>query len=354
MTKNYIFILTIVFFSLTAGEAWGQGTAPNKAISEEYEIYTDSLMRTPYRWHMPILGAKLRKMGFDLPYPNGIGVSYAYSNPQLTISDLAVGFSENDLVNVDGVARFSSLESNANAFTFRYDVWLLPFINVYGLAGRVTNQTSVNLALPFEATFKTKVSSSTSVGWGVILAGGYGPVILSANYAQAWTYTSSLDKPAKGNILEVRAGHMFRFKKHPARNLVVLVGAGYLGLNKFSSGKADLNNMLGITNEDKQRMLGQLNGWYDGLTESEQEIFGGIYNGLEGWLSKNESSYLYYQFNKKLYYPWSMSVGANYQIDKRFSVLGMYYFLGSRQQAVIGFNYRFGIRGKNFLHGFTL
>jgi len=354
MTKIYIYILTIVVLSLIAEEAWGQGTAPNKSISEEYEVYTDSLKNAPYRWHMPILGAKLRKMGFDLPYPNGIMVNYAYSNQQLTISDLAIGFSPDNMVNVDGVARFSSLEADVNAITFRYDFWLLPFINVYGIAGRINNQTKVNLALPFEAQFKTQENTNTSVGWGVILAGGYGPVIMSANYAQAWTYTSSLDQPARANIIEARVGHMFRFKKHPTRNVVVLIGASYLGLNKFSSGKADLNKMLGITNEDKQRMLGELNGWYDGLTESEQEIFGGIYNGFEGWLSKEESSYLYYEFKKELYYPWSMSIGGNFQINKRYNVTGMYYFLGSRQQAVLGLSYRFGFRGKNMLHGVTL
>ncbi|WP_340112710.1 hypothetical protein [Maribellus mangrovi] len=63
---------------------------------------------------------------------------------------------------------------------------------------------------------------------------------------------------------------------------------------------------------------------------------------------------LYYAFNKKLYSPWSMSVGFNYQHNKRYQLTGMYNFLGSRNQFTLGITYRFGIRGKNYLHGLTL
>ncbi len=95
----------------------------------------------------------------------------------------------------------------------------------------------------------------------------------------------------------------------------------------------------------------QLDDWYDGLPANEQELFANFYDNMSGWLSDEEDTILYYQFDKKLYYPWSMTVGLNWQIDKRFMLTGLYTFLGSRQQMVIGFNYRFGFRGKTLLSG---
>jgi hypothetical protein len=76
-----------------------------------------------------------------------------------------------------------------------------------------------------------------------------------------------------------------------------------------------------------------------------------FYETLQGGLAGEGDKYLYYEFDKKLYYPWSMTVGINYQINRRYILDAIYTFLGSRNQLVIGFNYRFGFKGKNVLSG---
>jgi hypothetical protein len=82
-------------------------------------------------------------------------------------------------------------------------------------------------------------------------------------------------------------------------NLVFLVGASYLGLSRESSGSADLEKLVGITPEGKQEAADQLDAWYGELTDPAQELLGGIYDGLSGWLRNDESSLLHYRFDQK-------------------------------------------------------
>ncbi|TNJ44310.1 hypothetical protein KFZ70_03125 [Tamlana fucoidanivorans] len=329
------------------------GQIANISISEEYQKYRDSLMETPYEWHFPILGSKLRKMGFDLPYPNGIGVNYAWSRQNINISNAYVGFDSDNLIGIDGIARFRKIQADVNAVNVRYDFWLLPFLNFYGIAGRINSQTEINLGLPFDLTFNTN-NNGTGIGWGTVVAGGVGPLVLSGDFTMVWTFMKNLDQPSKTIVLGGRGGYMFRFPKRPDRNLVVLVGAQYLGISKGGSGTVDLEKLVGITPEKKAAALNQLNDWYDELPDSEQEVLFPIYDGASRWLSSNEPVELKYRFDKTMYYPVSMSLGVNMQINKRYTFTGIYSFLGSRQQVVFGLGYRFGIKGNNFLSGLTL
>ena len=344
-------MVSALFF--IAENIYAQGSISNLSVDEVYEKYRDSLKTTPYPWRLPVMGAKLRKLGFDLPSPNGIMVNYARSVQDLTVSNLFVGFDPDKLVGVDGIARFNYIEANVNAVSVRYDFWLLPFLNFYGIGGYISSDTRVGLGLPFEMEFMAH-SEGPTLGWGTVFAGGIGPFVMSGDFTQAYTWTGSTNKATVANVMGARIGHMFRFKKHPYRNFVVLVGGQYLGINKSSSGKVNLSKLTGITKEDFERASRQLDEWYADLPNNEQEVLAPIYNGLSDFLNSPKPSDLHYTFNKELHYPWSMSVGFNYQHNKRYQLTGMYSFLGSREQFVIGLSYRFGWKGKNYLHGFTL
>ena len=346
MTK-YIqtFIAGLLFLLVSTTMLNAQVT--NLSISDKREAYTDSLKRTPYEWHLPILGKKIREMGFDIPYPNGLSFNYAFSKQDIILSDAFIGFSKDNLVPIDGLARFSSISSEVNAYTVRYDFWLLPFLNVYGIGGSVNAQTNVKLGLPFEMEFDTKRQTGLAYGWGTVLAGAVGPMIVSTDFAMLWTKMKNLDQANRSLIFNVRTGYLIHFR-NPERNLALLVGAQYLGINKEGSGKLEL-----ISASDKERTLEQLNGWYDDLTDREQEVLDPLYSGLADYLSGSESTDLYYNFNKRFISPWSMNVGVNFQYNKRYTLTGIYSF-GPRSQLVAGLSYRFGFKGKNLLSGVQL
>ncbi|OHX65936.1 hypothetical protein [Flammeovirga pacifica] len=353
MKKNIIIFVLILISFISVQNSYAQGSVSNIAIEDEFQRYTDSLKQTEYEWHFPIMGAKLRKMGFDLPFPNGIMINYAYSSQDLMVSNLNVGFSPDKLMNVDGLARFNSITPNVKAVSARYDFWLLPFLNVYGIGGYIKSETQVSLGLPFNADFTAR-SEGPTVGWGTVVAGGVGPLVVSFDYTQVYTFTGSTDKATKTNVFGARVGHMFRFRKKPYKNIVALVGVQYLGLNKSSGGKVDIENLVGITPEGKIRASQNLDTWYGQLNPTEQQILNPVYEGASRYLNSTDPANLHYTFDKALYYPWSMSLGINYQHNKRYQFTALYSFLGSRNQIVFGVNYRFGFKGKNLLKGVTL
>jgi hypothetical protein len=118
-------------------------------------------------------------------------------------------------------------------------------------------------------------------------------------------------------------------------------------LSKYSVGSVNLSELVGFTAEKKADALGQLNDWYAGLAPHRQDRLEDVYSGMAGWLEDGEDTILRYSFNKKLQYPWSMTIGLNYQLNHRFQFNAIYTMLGSREQIVFGVNYRFGFKGKN-------
>jgi hypothetical protein len=351
MNKLLLSAFLFLALSITVVNTYSQ--VSNLSIDEVYEKYRDSLKTTPYPWILPIMGAKVRKLGFDLPYPVGVMATYGRSIQQLTIDNLAVSFSPDKLVDISSWARLQSMQANVDAYVARADFWLLPFLNVFGLVGRIRAVSNVHLGLPIDLKFNV-ISEGTNAGWGTVVAGGVGPMVMTGNFVQNWTWTGELGKPSMSTLFDGRVGYMFRFRRKPDKNLVVLVGASYLGLERESDGSADLEKLLGISPEGKKEAADQLDEWYGELTDPAQELLGGIYNGFSAWLRNDESSLLYYRFDKSLYYPISMTLGVNYQLNHRFQFNGIYTFLGSRQQISLSLNYRFGLRGKNLMEGFTL
>jgi hypothetical protein len=295
MNKLLLNAFLLLALSTIIVSAYGQ--VSNLSLDEVYDKYRDSLKTTDYPWTLPIMGAKVRKLGFDIPYPVGVMVTYGHSTQQLTIDNLAVSFNPDNLVDVSSFARLQSMQANVDAYVARADVWLLPFLNVFGVVGRIRALSNVHLGLPIDLKFNV-TNEGTNAGWGTVVAGGVGPMVMTGNFVQNWTWTGALSKPSMTTLFDGRVGYMMRFRRKPDKNLVFLVGASYLGLSRESSGSADLEKLVGITPEGKQEAADQLDAWYGELTDPAQELLGGIYDGLSGWLRNDESSLLYYKFTK--------------------------------------------------------
>jgi len=356
---NNILKITIVFllFAFASTALIGQARATFKTLpkSDREKAYIDSLEKVPYKWRFPILGAKIRKMGFDLPLPNGIMVNYIVGSQYITIDNLAVGL-KNDpssFINVDKIARFEEIKPFVNVFNIRYDVWIFPFLDIYALGGYVHSVTDVKLALPIKAEF-TSIGNGPMVGWGFVLAGGFGPLFAEMDFNMAWTFMPQLFEPSLAKVFDIRVGHLFKFPKRPWSNFSIIVGAEWLKINPSSYGSADLSALSGGGGGGNSEKKEDLEDWYNELPEYKQDAVSDLYEAFQSSLSGEGDEFIYYTFDKKLYYPWSMTVGVNYQINARFILDAFYTFLGSRNQLVVGVNYRFGFKGKNFMEGVTL
>jgi hypothetical protein len=316
--------------------------------STKHKKYLDSVSKVKYPYRFPILGEKVRKLGFDIPLPNGIMVNYTYGSEDVIISNLAIGVHPDELIDISEYAFFSSIKPSQNVVDVRYDVWVLPFLNFSILGGYVDSSTEVSLALPFEANFISK-NSGPMVGWGFVAAAGFGPIFGTIDYNMAWTFMPRMDKPSLTKLFDIRVGHTVDFNQKRDMNLSFFIGAQNLKLSSSTIGYTNLDDLLGI---DKPEMAEKLDNWYNGLTPEEQEKLGPIYNKIDDWLNGGEDD-LYYSFNKKLYHTWAMTLGLNYQINRRWMIEVIYTFLGSREQLTTGFNYRFGFKGKTILSGVT-
>lgn len=349
--KRIVLTLIILGLSILTSSLLAQNVITTKTGSE-YTKYIDSLKKEPYKWRFPILGDTIRKKGFDIPYPNGLTLQYAYTNMDITLNNLSVGFQDDPSgwIDVDSIATFNYIKPSTNAALIRYDVWILPFINIYGMVGYEETKTAIELGTPFVADFESDGKGAV-LGWGVNLSAGVNSWFITGDYNQIWTFVPQLFDPAFSQQADIRLGHTFTFKKNrPWSNISVMAGGSWLKISSESQGSANLSELFGV-GDNKPEYLEKLNTWYNGLPPHLQDKFEPIYDKLEGWLSDDSDSLIYYGFNKKVPKPWSMTIGANYQINHRWDINTIYTFLGSRNQFTIGLNYRFGLKGKNMFAG---
>src|SRR5688500_3844680 len=117
----------------------GALTLHAQVYTNKPEVFVDKEKRdsikaaVEYPYALPIPGEKAAKAGYQLPYSAGLGLNALWTRAELVIDNLQVRFNNGPLHNLDEVVRFDKAVANAQAINFRPDVWLLPFLNVYGI-----------------------------------------------------------------------------------------------------------------------------------------------------------------------------------------------------------------------------
>jgi hypothetical protein len=146
---------------------------------------------------LPLLGHLARDRGIELPMPFGAGLVYYYVGRDIAVEQVRVGRNGATPAPVPDFVALSSTSSVHN-LNLKFDVWLLPFLNVYAIAGYVWNESDTTIALTLPAlrdggptrqrqmTVPTAIQGSVG-GLGTTLAGGYGPffMALDINAARA-------------------------------------------------------------------------------------------------------------------------------------------------------------------------
>lgn len=150
------------------------------------------------RWtsFLPFMAEEAKKRGYELPAPFGFGMIYNYLARDIRVDDVRLAVNGGP---EQSVSRFLDLGSNSrvNAAIARLDAWLLPFLDIYLLAGYLNNESTshgvVTLTTEFprprtreyEFTVETGLDGVVA-GGGVTLATGYRDFFLTvdANYSQ--------------------------------------------------------------------------------------------------------------------------------------------------------------------------
>ena len=346
---NLCILFCIVFVTSTP---WAQ-TGGQKILDKgEMEEFADSLKTSEYPYVLPIMGQQVTNRGVDLPLPFGVMANYVRSKQDILIDQIAIGFNDGDLEEISDFVRFRDIDVLVNTYNIRADVWLLPFFNVSGVFGYVDTETTVRVGLPIDLT-AVSVGRGPYYGLGMLLAGGVGPIWGSVDYNAVWAKTDQLDKANLAQIVGIRAGHVINFHNKTQQNVSFWVGAQFQDISSETVGSVRLDDVIDIPEGRKDQVIEDLTTWLNGLGLRGQEIMEPIVEDFIDAINNTGGSdtVIRYSLTKSLANPWSMAIGAQWQINKRWQVRSEYNFLGSREQLLISLNYRFGIKGKTTLSG---
>ncbi len=349
----------------------------NKPVGEKSEPLVDSLKATPYPYALPIWGAKATALGFDLPYSAGLSVNYLTQESALVIDNINVGFNGGPQFNIDEIIRINDAIANASAINVRPDIWVFPFLNVYGILGRVQSSTKIDagIYLPDTANVWNEVASfgttakfnGTVMGLGITPTMGVGGGWIALDMNFAWTDIDALDKPVKTFVFGPRFGKTFKFKK-PQSQIAVWAGGFRVKFSSETSGSLPLIDLFpdadpqakvdeaSMNVEEKQMNVDE---WWNGLSAIEQanpinkakyetasralNTAGELLNAVDAALNDGEQATVDYSLDKGLQDAWNFILGAQYQLNKHWMIRAEYGFLGSRKQFLTSLQYRFGL-----------
>ncbi|TFH22271.1 MAG: hypothetical protein E4H10_14030 [Bacteroidia bacterium] len=372
--KKILLIAGVTFglFSQTLGQVY-----TNKVVGEKNIALADTLMSKPYPYSLPIWGAKATAKGYDLPYSAGVSLNYFWQQSDLLINELFVGFNDGPMYDLDEVIRFNNAVATASIITIRPDIWLLPFLNVYGIFSKAKTSTAIDagLYLPDTSNVWNEVTSfsstanfdATAMGFGITPTLGIGGGWMALDMNMTWSDISALNKPVFSFVFGPRFGKTFKFK-NPQRNIAVWAGGFRVHLSAETNGSLLLSEVLPLDDAQAKVDEGmtnvadavvQVDEWWTGLSTVEQknpvnvaryetanrvlQKSGEILNTLAGALNDEESASVQYSLTKRPKDKWNFIVGAQFQINKHFMLRAEYGFLGSRQQFMTGLQYRFGL-----------
>ena len=132
----------LLCFLLSGIAAQGQSTAVSSVAPPSTIYDLEPLGKKPEAdqtkplidW-LPIWGKSARDKGFDLPLPLGLGLTYSYIHQNMVVSDLVVEGRP-----VTGLT-FKDAPTTTHTGVFRADLWVFPFLNIYGLMGETSGTT---------------------------------------------------------------------------------------------------------------------------------------------------------------------------------------------------------------------
>lgn len=279
---------------------------------------------------LPLFGKEIRKRGYELPDPYGIGVSYMdihqnikvssieLTNLKLVIPDVGTIPVGNDLFNIN----VGKTREKSKTTTARLDTWLFPFMNIYGVVGHTKGRSvsKVNVCavgscdipqlknLDFILKFK-----GTTWGGGTTLAYGYHNWFGTMDFNYTETHFDILDGDISAFTYTPRVGYRFTVPGSakfslPESHASVWLGTMYQNVDQDFRGNisdlhmpAELNSLVNLVNADNQGR---------------------------------------FRVKQHLKSPWNMLVGAQYEITRNFNITSEVGF-AKRNSLLVSGEFRF-------------
>ena len=320
-----ILVVFVIFLSMQL--LWAQN--PDLVLTEEER---EERLKD-YNNIFPIWGKKAIEKGFDLPYPVGLNIIGLYMDQDILINNLGLSTGNNPIQPMDSI-KFDNAISKVGTFNGRLDVWVFPFLNVYGLLGKGWSTTIVKIAEPVE--FESELKQDGNY-YGIGLTGAFGIKRnwLSVDVNWSWTELEKLNEPVRARILGLRFGRTIKLDK--SKRIAFWVGAMNQKFALTSTGSVLLSEVI------PPELSGKLEGyensdWYINLKPPQQDFVDGVVQAIE---DKNLSSLtVNYSLDKAASHPWNMLLGSNFDLNKHWAIRAEVGLI-KRMSFFLNLNYRF-------------
>jgi hypothetical protein len=283
-----------------------------KPLGEDNRFAEKKAAIEPVTRKLPIWGEKAREQGFDLPLPFGVGANLVFMDQGIKLRNVKVGIGD-PTFEVEGL-EFSDARAHDRANTFRLDLWLLPFANIYGIFGYINGEAELDLDIgqvaggipglpPILAPGRTIDLNidynGTTFGGGMTLAGGYKDFFVSLDGNYTYSNIDVADSQIKTYTLSPRLGLLVDSAVIPG-NLALWVGGMYMRY--------------------KQTVTDDVN--------------------LKDFDSSLPSIILDFKLDVENEQPWNFLFGGQWEITKRWQFMAEG-GVGDRNQVVTGLYFRF-------------
>nr|WP_237467887.1 TonB-dependent receptor [Vibrio stylophorae] len=260
-------------------------------------------MANSQNFSLPIWKEKAEALGYVLPKPFGINVNYMSLEQGIAVDSIAFGGSSA----LDFVGKLFDFSAeggtqSTEVLNLRADVWLLPFLNVYGMAGKITGHSKTTVVMKGrlsqkETRFPFELNLDGDLyGAGLVLVGGYENwfALVDASYTK--TNLTVIDGGIDAIVISPRLGYDF--------------------------------NQMGVP----------LRLWVGGMYQDVEQSLSGDMKSIGLNIPNLESARFYVE--QHLSTQWNPIAGAQYQLSPNWYLLGEF-GMGERRSAFVSIDYRF-------------
>jgi hypothetical protein len=346
--RLFIKPLVVIVFMLLILNCNTHAQYATRKLSKKQQAYIDSLKQIEYNYVFPILGQQAYSRGFDIPYPAGAMGNFIWMRQGIVIENFQLGIKTDNVDIPMTPADFLGFGRNINtsyAGNIRPDLWIFPFLNVYGLFGYGASTTEVNLNEPIELKSIVNQGMSTA-GFGLMGAFGLGPLFMSVDANWTWTKPELLEDPVKVRVLGLRLGKTFQFRSHPERNIGVWAGGMRARMGSSTVGQIRMGDAIPQETWDRvDEIVDNYNTWYESLDPIKKAIvdnsaFPDFIDALD---NADGDAIVRYGMDKRPEQEWNVVIGGQFQLNKRWQFRTEGGIIGDRKSLLVSANYRFRI-----------
>jgi hypothetical protein len=162
-----------------------------------------------WRRALPLFGDVARERGYELPLPFGVTANFMYINTDFKVDSISIGLGGAPPAEVSFLD-FDEDRASAKTTTMRFDAWLLPFLNVYGVVGYTWANSALDVTIPIgpdptpiHVDFE---SDGITYGGGGTLVGGYQNVFAMVDGNYTFTNFDQFDSKISKWVVSGRVG----------------------------------------------------------------------------------------------------------------------------------------------------